>query len=495
MVSESIADNLEWLSAVAERIAENNESATEELLAWLDERSDSQDIIDIRRIAGAVTNLVRALRNHEQELLAKNQELTAALSSAQARERELTGLYEVAKAITSHLDGDELILELEEKIKSLLDADACSLVVHSPRGQRLSVVGPGLQFGRRTTVPEHIDYCEAEALLVATSGCTRYVNNMENCKHCRYKDLAVDNGVHHMLSVPMRSQKGLIGAVNAFRLNKPAFDPADERKLSIIASAAAIALENAEAYRRERDMADKLQRGIQPGSSFELPRFSVGCDYVPATDGTKVGGDFYDVVDIGGGRVGVVMADISGKGIDAAVYTAMARFTLRGLMLTGLDPAAVLEKLNRVVYSFVPDDIFITLFYGVLDINSLEMTYTNAGHDQPLVFLNRHKCCIECDVTGRALGMVQESCYASRRLQFEPGDMIVLYTDGITEARRGNEFFGLDRLRELVVEFAGRNAAEMVTDIFTAVKSFAVGGLRDDAGLLALKALSSPDRQ
>lgn len=408
---------------------------------------------------------------------------------ASERERELSDLYAVSNAITSRLDLNDLVAVLEEKIVSILDADTCSLMIKKPEGQGLHIIGSGLQLARHSPVTEHVDVCESEAARVAMTGTPKYTNNVSCTSFCRYKELKCESGVHHMLSVPMKAQDRLIGAVNAFRINKAPFDISDERKLSIIAGAAAIAIENAEAYRRERDMADKLQRGIQPGSNFPLPGFQVGCNYIPATIGSRVGGDFYDVVDLGDDKFGVVMADISGKGIDAAIYTAMVRFTLRGLMLSGLDPALVLERLNNAVYSFVPDEIFVTLFYGVLDVRSKEMVYANAGHDQPIVFVRDRKCCLECDVTGRALGMIPSGSYALRRLTFKPDDLIVFYTDGITEARHGNQFFGHQRLKRLIAENSEDDPRDLVESIFARVKSFALDNLKDDAGVLVIKSL------
>lgn len=483
MFPDPIEHALHRVTSAIDRAIQGNTSVATELQGWAADNS-----ADFHILTRAISNLVVLLNDRESLLRSQADKLKSALLQANAREQELSDLYDVSNAITSRLDFNDLVTFLEDMIHSFLDADTCSLMLISPQSQFLRIIGPGFQLTRHNPTADHIDACEYEAASVAATGNTRFVNNVPCCSMCRYKNLRCESGMHHMLSVPMKIQDRLIRAINAFRMNKSPFDSSDERKLPIIASAAAIAIENAEAYRRERDMADKLQLGIQPGAGFILPGFQVGCNYVPATIGSRVGGDFYDIVDLGDDKYGIVIADISGKGIDAAIYTAMVRFTLRGLMLSGLAPEVVLERLNNAVYNFVPDDIFVTLFYGVLDTRLKELAYANAGHDQPLVFTRKHKCCIECDVTGRALGMIPDGSYASRRIIFEPDDMIVFFTDGITEARHGSHFFGHQRLKRLITENNFLDPCYLVEEIFTKVKSFAHGNIKDDACVLAIKA-------
>lgn len=496
MASISGEHNIESLVTTAEQVLQGNNQIVHELRAWADKLAEKCSEVKSLGISDSVPNLIALLleelsffQSRLEEQKARNETLEAALAKTGEREKELSDLYEVAKAITSRLDLSELVTVLEEKTKSLLDADACSLLIRDSKGYGLHIIGPGLQLARREPVPEHMDACEIEAARVAMTGVPVLLEDVPNCEFCRYKDLICTGGVHHMLSVPMRSHDRLVGAMNSFRLNNIPFDDSDMRTLSIIASAAAVAIENAEAYNRERNMADKLQLGIQPDSAFELPGFSVGCDYVPSSTDARVGGDFYDVVPLGDGKVGIVMADISGKGIEAAVYTAMVRFTLRGLMLSELDPGQVMSRLNDAVCAFVPDEIFVTLFYGVLDTQTREIVFANAGHDHPIVFIHSKCSFQECEVTGRAIGMLPGEVYESGMVTLCDHDLIVLFTDGITEARRDKVFFGTDRIKEVILETADLSAPETVAALFAEVRTFTGGSLKDDAGVLVIKAL------
>lgn len=495
MQSESANTDLSYLIESVLRALRGDIAARDHLELWLNDKTFIGIHPDVRSFASSILGLMRDIRDNEitlqstaEQLAAQNIGLRSALDTARERERELTDLYEVTKAITSRLDRDELVVILEEKAKSLIDADVSSLVLLDAGGDGLQILGPGLQYIRHTKSPLHIDICEQQSLDAATLGEPRYASNIGNCEYCRFRELAKAGGVHHMLSVPLRVQDRIIGAINVFRLNKRPFDKDDERKLTIVAGAAAIALENSQAYLREWEIADKLQRAIQPGKSFELPGFTVGCDYMTVDSLTRVGGDFYDIVSLEDGKFGIVMADIAGKGIDAAVHTAMVRFTHRGLMLAESDPAEVLCKLNNAVQSFVPDETFVTLFYGVLDTRSGTLHYANAGHDQPIVYKSSENYCFVCDVTGRALGVLPDEHYSSRTLQLDHDDLIVLFTDGITEARKGPDFFGHDRLLSIIADNSGMDSSEMVSEIFKIVGSFAGGVLRDDAGVLVIKA-------
>jgi len=474
------AENLirDIMMAVRDAI-EGDKSAAERLNAIASRimEADSSDSLGV--LAKSIAELVAFY--HEKNIQSDN----VAPCAREPYESDLASLYEVAHAITSKIDFEELVILLEEKAISFLDADVCILAVKDELSGGLKVIGPGLQIIRRHQIPDHLDVCEHAAIRAASNDEPQFISNVPNTPKCRFSMLAGSSGVHHALSVPMRTKDGLVGAISVFRLNKHPFDHEDERKLSIIAGAAAVALENAEAYRREREIAEKLQSAIQSKRTFLLPGFEVGCDYLSAGTLSKVGGDFYDIVDRGDGTYGIVMADISGKGLDAAVHTAMVRFTLRGLMLADPEPSHVLSRLNLAVQPVLPDHVFVTVFYGFLDTRSRVLVYANAGHDQPLMVSS--SACIDFEVTGRAIGAFADD-YESREVSFKDGDILVLFTDGITEARRDGEFFGRERLCKIVLENRDSSVSEIVNRVVSDVKSFTGSVPADDVGLLVIRA-------
>jgi len=202
-----------------------------------------------------------------------------------------------------------------------------------------------------------------------------------------------------------------------------------------------------------------------------------------------MGGDVYDIIRLVSGRYGVLIADVSGKGIDAAVHTAMVKYLARGLLMSDTDPVSVITKLNQAACQELPPEMFITLFLGVLDSTRKELTYVNAGHDQPIHYVRHNRTCSFYESTGRALGVIESSEYSVGRAKLSSGDVLVLYTDGVTDARRGGEFLGLEGLERLIVRNAAAPPDELVRRIFASITRFARNQLQDDAAMLVIKAL------
>ena len=255
-----------------------------------------------------------------------------------------------------------------------------------------------------------------------------------------------------------------------------------------LVSESARARENLEgAYRREHHIADVLQRAMVPAVTLEIPGYGLAARYQPALEEAEVGGDFYDVFRLRDGRIALVVADVSGKGLQAAVHTAAAKYMLRAYALENSDPAYVLEHLNRAMYDYLREDVFITVFYGVLDTRKQYLIYANAGHDQPLFYHHQTRWAPSLDVTGRAVSISRDSTYGRGTLQFTPGDVLLIYTDGITEARSHGRFFGIKGLTEVFVSSACDDEQEIVDTVFEAASRAGEGHLRDDAAVVALK--------
>ena len=243
-----------------------------------------------------------------------------------------------------------------------------------------------------------------------------------------------------------------------------------------------------QAYSREHHIADTLQRALIPEVSFMIPGYHVAAKYQPALDEAEVGGDFYDVFGLVGGKTAVVMGDVSGKGLEAAVYTAMAKYTIRAYAVQNPDPAHVLSKLNEVLYQYTPDDLFVTVFYAVLSHEGQVLTYGSAGHDPPLVYSPGSDRIAVLSPTGCVAGIMRGCQYSAGSLKLDPGDILVIYTDGVTDARSAGKLLGVDGLARVLGNCA--NTGGGLTDaIFEAVSEAGDGALRDDAALLIIRAL------
>jgi serine phosphatase RsbU (regulator of sigma subunit) len=227
----------------------------------------------------------------------------------------------------------------------------------------------------------------------------------------------------------------------------------------------------------ELDLARAMQVAILP-SRFPV---AVGCDgaarMLPAT---TMGGDFYDFIELQGGRIGLVMADVSGKGVPAAFFMAVARTNLNALAATASGPADCLQRTNDVLLTQNPMDLFVTVFYAVFDPATGVLTYSNGGHNPPLLRRANGHVEMLTSAAGLVLGMFPAS-YEEDAVQFAPGDTLVLYTDGVTEAFNVDvQMYEEARLVERVRDDGGATAKGLVTAIFDSVIGFSGAAPQSD---------------
>ena len=227
----------------------------------------------------------------------------------------------------------------------------------------------------------------------------------------------------------------------------------------------------------ELDLARAMQVAILP-SRFPV---AVGCDgaarMLPAT---TMGGDFYDFIELPGGRIGLVMADVSGKGVPAAFFMAVARTNLNALAATASGPADCLQRTNDVLLTQNPMDLFVTVFYAVFDPATGVLTYSNGGHNPPLLRRAHGHVEMLTSAAGLVLGMFPAS-YDEDTVQLAPGDTLVLYTDGVTEAFNVDvQMYEEARLVERVRDDGGATAKGLVTAIFDSVIGFSGAAPQSD---------------
>ncbi|MCC6483802.1 MAG: SpoIIE family protein phosphatase [Armatimonadetes bacterium] len=211
--------------------------------------------------------------------------------------------------------------------------------------------------------------------------------------------------------------------------------------------------------------------------------------YKPAFREAFVGGDFYDIFEPSEGRMAIVIGDVAGKGVNAAVRTATAKNALRALAYEDSSPASVLTRLNRVINREMQEG-FVTAFYGVLDLQIQEFVFANAGHEPPLWLIPDRDEVLEIERPGTVLGVDPEAVYQQSRIELAPGHKLFFYTDGITEARCGVDFFGVERLKALLLEHRFEDARQIVTAITDEILSYSEGKLHDDVAALLLSILT-----
>jgi sigma-B regulation protein RsbU (phosphoserine phosphatase) len=238
---------------------------------------------------------------------------------------------------------------------------------------------------------------------------------------------------------------------------------------------------------RELEMARVVQASLLPGRMPAIPGFDLAADWRAATD---VAGAFYDIFPLAGDRWGLVVADVAGKGAPAALCMAMVQSLIRATVQHTPEPAEALIQVNRTLTAQSSATMFVTVFYAVLDPPNQTLTYTNAGHNWPIVRRTNPSTPIEqLHSEGLPLGLFEETELADTTISLLPGDLLVAYTDGLTEAFDAKgEMYGSERLIQLVNGLPMASARQVVDTIMSETTAFA-GQVpqSDDITLLALR--------
>ena len=394
----------------------------------------------------------------------------------QARFRgvELEALYDVGLAITSTLDLEELCEEVLLRAISLLDAR---------RGALYLIEEEGLYRLHRTI-----------------GGDARAAFSTDEADVARLLDGDWPEGwlpgVVHVLAVPVEMEgdpRGLLVVGDKeSRHGVGPFPSTDRRSLALFANQAAIALENAKLHKlaldkerleREMELAAEIQQQILPKSMPEVPGFEVAGWNRPAR---QVGGDYFDLHGDGNGHLGLVVGDVTGKGMPAALLVSTLHSALRVLLDRMEVGPELIERLNRHIYESSSINKFITMLLASLDIGSNRLVYLNAGHN-PGLLLHQNGETLQLASAGLPLGLMPQGEYGAAWLDLEPGDLVCLYSDGITECESPDEEeFGLDRLIEVLETNRDEPLDEIIRRIERATLDFARGRPQGDDQTLVL---------
>jgi GAF domain-containing protein/anti-sigma regulatory factor (Ser/Thr protein kinase) len=293
------------------------------------------------------------------------------------------------------------------------------------------------------------------------------------------------------VTVPLIARSTTLGTLTVGRPGTRPHTPEDVTLISDVARRASLAIANAQLNAAHVAVAQAFQRALLPRALPESARVEFAAAYLPASTGTDVGGDFYDVLALPGERWLVAVGDVCGKGAPAAARTGRVRDVLRVLVRDGCRLERAVQLLNDVMGEPAGEQQFCTLAGALVAARTsgagLDVELVRAGHDQPLLvradgstgFLGEF---------GTAVGLLDEIRLCTTRHTLAPGDTMVIYTDGVTERRHGNQFFGRARLAALAAKLPGAPAATMVAALRTAAADFSPDPPRDDIALLVVRA-------
>jgi sigma-B regulation protein RsbU (phosphoserine phosphatase) len=306
--------------------------------------------------------------------------------------------------------------------------------------------------------------------------------------------------IRTMLVVPMRFGNHTIGIMTLVnRTNGSHFALPDLNLAQALAAQASVpihyaglqeALEDKRQLDRDMQIAQQVQSSLLPKELPAYPSVELAAFNLPAME---IGGDYYDCIEIDDKHIGLAIADVSGKGVGGALMMAVCRSVLRVNARNVYDPASMLSSLNQTLASNLADDMFISMLYMVLNLETHQLSFARAGHEAPIIIRNGEPKATQPESGGIVIGLVDNEIFAdaieTENITLHPGDLIVTYTDGITEAMNAEQTeWGTENLVQAVERMADSTAHDLLDNIRESVLTFA-GSTRqyDDMTMLALK--------
>jgi serine phosphatase RsbU (regulator of sigma subunit)/putative methionine-R-sulfoxide reductase with GAF domain len=435
--------------------------------------------------------LLRSIANQTAQAVESEQ-----LHLAQQEEAWVnTALLQVAEAVNSLIDLNEILNTIVRFIPMLVGVDSCLILIWDEASQTYHA-GPSYgigEMGRGILDSFDIDVAEFPTMTLQTPQAPATTSTIFRVQLPPWLQDVLGAAQAHAL--PLYARSSLVGALV---VGPTANDrPLVGRRLNIltgIAQQAAIAVVNDQLYReaaergrleQELDVARKIQASFIPHGSPEIPFCSIASLWQAAR---QVSGDFYDFLELPTDKWGIVVADVADKGVPAALFMALSRTIIRTVAMTRGTPSATLERSNRIIWNDTTSDLFVTAFYAVWDPATHTLAYGNAGHNPPLLLRNDGNSeLLQGD--GMAMGVLEEIRIAPKYVQIEPGDTVLIYTDGVTEAMNEDyDEFGLERLRLAATAAANREAVGIVEAITAAIHDHAGDTAQfDDITLVVMK--------
>jgi phosphoserine phosphatase RsbU/P len=408
----------------------------------------------------------------------------------------LSLLYDVSREITSILDREELLRRVAQRIKRLVNYHVFSVMLWNEKTQHLESAF-SLRYGN--TIPSRLRLPLHQGLTGTAAGERRTLRVNDTLEDPRYVKCGVGFDTRSELVVPLLLQDRLVGVLDLESTDANAFTAEHERMLATLGSYIAIALENARLYEEARETerrlqtdlstAREIQRGLLPTGAREVPGLELAAAYEPALE---LGGDFYDFLPYGQGRLAMVLGDVSGKGTAAALFASLAIGIVREHVVEHpCSPAEMLTMLNTRLHSAHFDSRFVATLFSVYDASTRQLTIANGGGPYPL--LVRDGAVQSIRVAGVPLGLFPDTSYDEVAIELVPGDTVLFASDGILESFNAEqEEFGPDRLNAVLSGLSpSQSARDIAAQILAATDDYSGSGVKpsDDRTLLVLRTL------
>ena len=399
----------------------------------------------------------------------------------------VSAVMRVTEAISASLNLQEALAALAAATASTMNADECVIFLPDREGNLIIRSCFASDARRQDLLQTKLRPGES------ISGQAFAQKNCAACRDAQASDdestrrFGVGGGFRGVLSAPLIVGDEAIGAITLYCFEPREFHRKDTQLLMSIALHAAVVVRNAKLYTMEATIAERLQTSLASEAPERCRGLGFAGRYIPALDEASVGGDFYDVTPLPNGKVAVAIADVSGKGLEAAMHLAACKYMLKALAYSYPDdPAAVLGQLNNAINYYFHYDFFLTAFYAVIDPETGTILFANAGH--PPAFLvtenaNMHTCLTS---TGIPLGAGPACRYHVQSVTARPGDVLLLYTDGATDAVKDGVRLDLEGVHKMVFEAGRCSGAELVDRLYEQLSTNLDPHRKDDVALLAV---------
>lgn len=428
--------------------------------------------------------LLSDVTDSRRELNETMTEARGRLEQVEARERNLeeraaltNAAYQMAGAITA----EEIFRRLMAESGRIAGVEQLAVLDARPKSETRVVVARGFE-------GDHADrlYTAASGTQALTLGARRTILcNDSSTEINPAAQAAAAVGLRALMLVPVSLAERAYGVLALCSSEPQAFGEREVRQLTELAGHAATSLGNARQFARNRALADSFQHSVVPTGLPEVPGLELAAFY-RAAEGELIGGDFYDAIDLDEHRTAIILGDVSGKGPSAAATTAMVRHLIEGLSRSVTDPADLLIELNSMLCDRLADGSLVTIFMAICDQNSESLIWCNAGHPPPVAIRSNGRDEMLGN-PGPPCGCLVDAEYTSFRSAFMPGDLLVLYTDGLIEARRDGEQFGEERLFSEIKSLASSSPSSLARGLYAAVRGFARGKVDDDVAIVAIR--------
>jgi len=400
-------------------------------------------------------------------------------------------LSEVSKALILHKPLGELLDSIMDLICENLPMDRGILMLKE--GNPPQFIPKVVRINNDNLKNKRIQVSQSIINMAVNKNSSVLTSDAQADSRFKAQDSIIRFNIHSAMCVPLWNNKDIIGIIYSDRISLlDNFSDEDLKLLTLLSNLAAVKIENAklieqkiekEKMEKELDLAAKIQEDFLPKQSPKLKNYEIAGSNVPCY---QVGGDYYDFIPIDDDRLGIVIADVSGKGVGASLLMASLRAALQSELYPEYKIQEMARKLNDFVHRSSSPNSFITFFFCELNKKNGELSYINAGHNPPLVLDKKGKV-HRMESCGLCLGMFPEVDYEVKKVILNPGDTTVLFTDGITESRnKDNKEFEESRLIKLLQKHSKLSALKLLEKINEEVDKFTVGAEKMDDQTLVI---------